>query len=122
MRLFPDDRRFEEAGRDPELCEKLLKDLQRGRRNCLIGQLIVVAITLLVGGWLVMMLNRGVQAIMVGAPPPAVVDWLLPRKDILLVVAGPLTFFLVWNHVSMVAFDTRIKMLLFLRARQDRPS
>lgn len=122
MFLFRYDQRFEEAGRDPELCDKLLKELQRARRSSWISLVALVLILLLAAGWLLIVLKRAILSITNGSGCPPFVDWLLANKGILWVSAGPLILTIATSYVRMVGFDAQIKLLLFLRAQQNRPS
>jgi hypothetical protein len=124
MRLFPDDRRFEEAGRNPELCDKLLRDLQRSRKS-IVFQIIFVGVVLLAAiGWLLMKLRQCLATPSI--PLPHWLEVLMTDKSTFLIaaglVAGPMLFFFGQSFVLLMNQDTRIKMLLFLRAQQNRPS
>ena len=116
------DRLFEEASSSPECCDKLLKRLQRSRKLCVISFLVLALIALALClsafipliGWL-----RSPTF-----PMPPSVDWIVSSipPSLIYTVSVPFFIGIALNFAFMLHNDVCIKMLLFMRGHQIRPT
>ncbi len=116
------DRIFEEAGRSPDSCDKLLKRLQRSRKLCLISILVLALVALALCLWAFIPLMRWLNSPTFPIPPS--VDRLVSSipPSLIYTISVPFFIGLALDFAFMLHNDVCIKMLLFMRGHQTRPT
>jgi predicted nucleic acid-binding Zn ribbon protein len=108
------DRLYEEAGRSSDSCDNLLKRLERSRHLYIISFLVLLLFALAVCVWAFIRLMRWFESPTLSVPPS------LDRVIYPLVV--PFCIGLAFDFALILHTDVCIKMLLFMRGHQTRPT
>lgn len=115
------DRFFEEAGRSPECCDKLLKRLLLARKLCLISFFGILLTALAICLWAFIPLMSFISS--PTFPPPHPVDRILSiPPSLIITIAVPFIIGLAFDFAFLLHNDVCIKMILFMRGHQTRPT
>ena len=121
MNLFKTDQLFEEAGRSPESCEKLIVRLKKWRRGFLINLIGTVVVVTGFCVWGLVLSTRAFNAIVAGNSHSPDTD--LPFDASLVRMLTPMVLvFLVTQIIMIQHHDACLKLLLFMRAQQGLSS
>ncbi len=121
MKLFKSDQLFEEAGRSPESCEKLIARLKRQRRVRWIVLLGTVVITIGFCVWGFVLALRVLY--WMETKSPSLPEPNLPFDATLIKMLTPMVLvFMITQIINISHNDACLKMLLILRAQQGLSS
>ena len=149
MNLFKTDQLFEQAGRSPESCEKLIKLQREGRVRCMIGVFLLLVMGLIFLSWRAVVVTRATNAEVKSLRPIAVsptpgpvlekiegqhytltyppvrletaTDFEMPESVTAILMAF-LVFMALIMFMASLHHDACLKMLLILRAQQGLSS